>query len=132
MNEDVKDLLLQAGDSLSAARLLLQNGYPGYAASRAYYAMFYVAEAFLKTKELAFSKHSAVIAAFGREFANTGMVPIEFHGFLIKAQEMRHKGDYGRGGDLVDADTAAVQIEHAQRFLEVAQQLIGPIPPESE
>jgi uncharacterized protein (UPF0332 family) len=127
MTEDEKDLLLQARDSVSAARLLLQNGYPGYAASRAYYAMFYVAEAFLKTRELAFSKHSAVIAAFGREFANTGVVPIEFQGFLIKAQEMRHRGDYG-SGDPVDVDTAAVQIEHAERFLEVAQQLIGSIP----
>lgn len=131
MTEDEKDLLLQARESLSAARLLLQNGYPGYAASRAYYAMFYVAEAFLKTKELAFSKHSAVIAAFGREFANTGVVPTEFQGFLIKAQEMRHRGDYG-GGALVDSDSAATQIEHAERFLEVAQQLMGPISPESE
>ena len=91
MTEDEKDLLLQAIDSVSAAQLLLQNGYPGYAASRAYYAMFYVAEAFLKTRELAFSKHSAVIAAFGREFANTGVVPTEFQGFLIKAQEMRQR-----------------------------------------
>jgi uncharacterized protein (UPF0332 family) len=37
--------------------------------------MFYIAEAFLEGKGLSFSKHSAVIAAFGREFAKTQLVP---------------------------------------------------------
>ena len=36
-----------------------------FAASRAYYAMFYAAEALLQSRGLAFSKHSAVHAAFG-------------------------------------------------------------------
>lgn len=61
MTEDERDLLVEARDSLAAARTLLASGFPGYAASRAYYSMFYVAEAFLETEELAFSKHSAVI-----------------------------------------------------------------------
>lgn len=129
MTDDERDLLIAARDSLSAARLLLESGYSGYAASRAYYSMFYVAEAFLETRGLAFSKHSAVIAAFGREFANAGVVPVELHGYIIEAQETRHKGDYGGTGS-VDSDEAAKQIERAECFLGVAQQLIGPIPPE--
>lgn len=129
MTEDQLDLLTAASDSLAAARLLLQSGFPGYAASRAYYAMFYVAEAFLESKELAFSKHSAVIAAFGQHFAKSGRVPTEYHTFLIEAQEMRHKGDYGGTGS-VTADQAAKLIERAERFLGVAKKLIGPIPPE--
>ena len=35
MTEDQLELLQQARDSISAARLLLDNGYPDYAASRA-------------------------------------------------------------------------------------------------
>lgn len=95
MTEDQAELLEEACDSLGAARLLLSGGYPGYAASRAYYAMFYVAEAFLEGEDLAFSKHAAVIAAFGRHFTRTGKIPVEFHKFLREGQDVRHTGDYG-------------------------------------
>jgi uncharacterized protein (UPF0332 family) len=57
--------------------------------------MFYIAEAFLEGLGMSFSKHSAVIAAFGQHFAQTGRVPVEFHRFLLEAFELRHKGDYG-------------------------------------
>lgn len=79
MTEEQGELLLQARDSLEAAKWLMQGDYPGYAAARAYYAMFYIAEAFLEGDGLSFSKHSAVIAAFGREFAHPERVPVEFH-----------------------------------------------------
>jgi uncharacterized protein (UPF0332 family) len=69
MTDEQRELLLKAQQSLEAAKLLLANNYPDYATSRAYYTMFYLAEAFLEGEELSFSKHSAVIAAFGREFA---------------------------------------------------------------
>jgi hypothetical protein len=52
MTEDQRELLEEARDSIAAARLLLDGGFPGYAASRAYYAMFYVAEALLEDEEL--------------------------------------------------------------------------------
>ena len=47
MTEDQRDLLEEARRSLDAARVLLGNGYPGYAAARAYFAMFHVAQALL-------------------------------------------------------------------------------------
>ena len=62
MTDEQRELLLKAQQSLEAAKLLLTNNYPDYATSRAYYAMFYIAEAFLEGKGLSFSKHSAVIA----------------------------------------------------------------------
>ena len=94
MTEDQLGLLLKSRDSISAAKLLVTGGYPEFAAVRAYFAMFYVAEVFLEGESLSFSKHSAVIAAFGREFAHTGKVPVEFHRFLMEAQELRHSSDY--------------------------------------
>jgi uncharacterized protein (UPF0332 family) len=45
--------------------------------------MFYIAEAFLEGEGMSFSRHSAVISAFGREFALQGKVPVQFHQFLI-------------------------------------------------
>lgn len=116
MSPDQEELLTLAKESLEAAKILLQNGYPGFATSRAYYAMFYVAEYYLEGEEMAFSKHSAVIAAFGQHFAHTGKVPVEFHDYLIKAQEWRHKGDYGSGHD-VSFDDAKLQIERAEQFI---------------
>lgn len=117
-------LLLKARESLAAARVLIDTDYPGYAASRAYYAMFYIAEAFLEGERMSFSKHSAVISAFGREFARKGRVPVEFHRFLREAQEVRNTGYYGEI-DAVTDDEATEQIARAEQFLELAENLIG-------
>jgi len=92
MTEDQEELLEEARESIAASSLLLAGGFPGYAASRAYYAMFYIAEAFLEELGMSFSKHSAVIAAFGQHFAQTGRVPVEFHRFLLEAFDLRHNG----------------------------------------
>ena len=129
MTDEQRELLLQARDSLEAARWLMKGDYPGYAAARAYYAMFYVAEAFLEGEGMSFSRHSAVISAFGRELANTGRVPVEFHRYFIEAQEVRHSGDYGER-QAVDFEQAQVQIDRAEEFLNLAQRLIGSLPNE--
>lgn len=129
MTEDQLELLLKARQSLSAARVLLDTGYPDYAASRAYYTMFYIAEAFLEGEGMSFSRHSAVISAFGREFAHTGRVPVEFHRFLIGAQELRNAGDYGQF-NAVTFEQATEQIAHAEQFLQLAQNSMGMLPPE--
>jgi len=56
--------------------------------------MFYVAEAFLEGEGLSFSKHAAVISAFGKHMVRSGKVPKEFHRFLMEAQDVRQSGDY--------------------------------------
>jgi uncharacterized protein (UPF0332 family) len=125
-------LLHKAWDSLQAARLLSEQQFYDFAASRAYYAMFYVAEAFLLGEELSFSKHSAVIAAFGQRFAKTGRVPSEYHRHLIQGQAIRNVGDYDIGPAISEAD-AAEQIAHAEAFVKLAEQLLGPAPhPDTE
>ncbi|MBW4691746.1 MAG: HEPN domain-containing protein [Lyngbya sp. HA4199-MV5] len=126
MTDEQRELLLKAQQSLDAANLLLSNNYPDYATSRAYYSMFYIAEAFLEGEELSFSKHSAVIAAFGREFAKTQRVPPDFHRFLIEAQELRTTGDCGQL-NAVTIDQATEQIDRAKQFLTLAIQAIGTI-----
>ncbi|MEM7063747.1 MAG: HEPN domain-containing protein [Cyanobacteria bacterium P01_B01_bin.77] len=55
MTEEQQELLLKAQQSLDAAKLLLSQDYADYATSRAYYSMFYVAQAFLAGKDMAFS-----------------------------------------------------------------------------
>ncbi len=128
MTEEQSGLLLKSRESISAAKLPVTGGYPEYAAVRAYSAMFYIAEAFLEGESLSFSKHSAVIAAFGREFAHTGKVPVEFHRFLMEAQEMRHSCDYDVECG-VTLEQSKEQIKRAEDVLTLAEGLIGPTPP---
>ena len=125
-------LLQKASESLQAAKLLASQNFFDFAASRAYYTMFYVASAFLLGESLSFSKHSTVIAKFGQHFAKTGRVPAEFHRYLINAQNSRIIGDYHLGSNLDKTETQK-QIAHAEQFLELAERLIGSISsPESE
>jgi uncharacterized protein (UPF0332 family) len=123
-------LLRKARKSLRGARVLAyQELLYDFAVSRAYYVMFYVAQAFLLEDGLAFSKHSAVIAAFGERFAKTGRVPVEFHRYLLDGEDRRNTGDYGLGVELSKSD-ADQQIARAEQFLDLAERLLGPTSPD--
>jgi len=71
---------------LDTADLVRRHGDYDTAVSRLYYAMFYCAEAVLLARGLSFSKHQAVIAAFGQQFAKTKLLPGH-------ALEKRHLAD---------------------------------------
>jgi uncharacterized protein (UPF0332 family) len=124
VTEDQAALLEKAGDSLRAARLLAQEGFFDFAVSRAYYTMFYAAEALLLKENLSFSKHSAVIAAFGRHFVKAGHVPPDFHRFLIEGMDSRNVGDYALKARMSKKE-AAEQIRRAEKFLEMASHFLG-------
>jgi uncharacterized protein (UPF0332 family) len=130
MTREQAALLKKAHDSLRGAKLLAEDGLHDFAASRAYYTMFYVAEALLLGEGLSFSKHTSVIAAFGRRFARTGTVPAEFHRYLIDGQDMRTVGDYSTGPGLTVAQ-AAEQIARAERFLDQADRPLPTSPTSS-
>lgn len=94
MTPEQKFLLEKAKRSLSAAKQLLQQDFYEFSVSRAYYSMFYVAEARLDKEGLSFSSHAAVISAFGRVLSKPQKVPQEFHRYLIDAQAQRTSADY--------------------------------------
>ncbi len=127
MTPDQAGLLRKARSSADAARLLLGEHHYDFAASRAYYAMFYVADAFLRGRGLKFSKHSAVHAAFGQHFARSGVLPASMHRQLIEAAAIRNLGDYGVGPD-VDSATARQLIADADEFIRVAEESIDRLP----
>lgn len=120
MKAEYADILKRASQSIEAAELLRVQKLYGFAVSRAYYAMFYLAEALLLSKGLAFSKHSAVIAAFGEHFAKPKVFDPMFHQHLIEAFEKRQIGDYAFQEEIQPAD-AQSQIERARAFLQAAQ-----------
>ncbi len=86
---EVQALLERARQSIDAANDLVACGFFHFGASRAYYAMFYSAQALLLTRGKSFSRHSAVIAAFGREFAKPCLLDPKFHLYIRKALDVR-------------------------------------------
>lgn len=119
MTSDELAILNKAKENLEAAQLLLDQGFSGIAASRTYYAMFYLAEALLLRKGMHFSSHSAVIAAFGKEYAKTGEIDPLFHQYLIKAQSIRQISDYGFNESLPQEDVEPI-IQWARAFYQAA------------
>ena len=66
MTIDQEDLLKKAQVTLQAAKALAMGGFTNSAVSRAYYSMFYLAQALLLEQGLTFSKHGSLLAAFGQ------------------------------------------------------------------
>jgi uncharacterized protein (UPF0332 family) len=94
MKPEIKALIEKAKRGQKAASNLFKDGDIDFAASRAYYSLFYVASALLLSRGLSFSSRSGVIANFGKEFAKTGLLNPKFHNYLIEAQDRRNIGDY--------------------------------------
>lgn len=124
MTEAQQALLAESERSIQASSLLASQGFYGYAVSRAYYAMFYVAEAFLLDKGLTFSRHAAVIAAFGQHFAKSARAAGTYHRNLIEAFEMRQASDYASSIEVTSAQ-CQVQISRAREFLDLACKQLG-------
>jgi uncharacterized protein (UPF0332 family) len=113
---DVEALLRKARRSLENARRSFAADDFDFAASRAYYAMFYAAEALLLSRGLSFSKHSAVIAEVNRVFVRAGELPEAHAAALRDALEQRQIADY-HFQDPFPARIAAEVIERAESFL---------------
>ncbi|MCL5982394.1 MAG: HEPN domain-containing protein [Firmicutes bacterium] len=116
---EIEALMHRAKESLAAARGTLRDGFPDFAASRAYYAMFYVASALLVSRGQSYNSHAAVISAFGREYAKTARIDPKFHGWLIAGQNFRNVGDYGVEAH-VSKEQAALTCAWADEFIEAA------------
>jgi len=119
VKESTKQLLARAADVLEAAEILLTNGKAEIAAGRAYYAMFYVAEALLNEKGFQFGKHGNVLAAYGQHFAKTKVLDPKYHRWLITAFDQRQIGDYGLNPD-IQSEVVVEIINQAQEFLDTA------------
>ena len=110
-------LLDRAEESHQAARVLLDQGFPNFSAAQSYYTMFYLTEALLYSKDMQFSSHSAVIAAFGKELAKTGLLDPKFHRRIIVAERRRETGHYGAESS-VTQEEAIESFQWAEEFIQ--------------
>jgi len=117
MKEYASKLLDKALDAIEAAEGLTNMGKAEIAAGRAYYAMFYVAEALLYNEfDLKLNQHGQVIAAYGKNFAKTKALDPKYHRWLRDGFEKRISGDYGVDTGISEG-VAADMINQARDFL---------------
>jgi len=120
VKESSNRLLEKASRAIEAAETLLKNGLGEFSTGRAYYAMFYTAEALLNEKDLRFSKHGGVHGAFGEYFIKTGLFDMKFHRWLLDAFDQRIEGDYGVEALIADQDAREL-IDQAKEFLQAGK-----------
>lgn len=115
-------LIEQADRALASAQVLLDDGDPNGSASRAYYAMFYVAEAALLGEGVTASTHAGVLAAFGERFVLTERCPRALGRDLKQAFLRRQRADYDALGRL-SAEQAQETLTKAKAFIEFVKPL---------
>ena len=123
MKEYSRKLLEKAIDAIEAAEVLVDHEKADIGAGRAYYAMFYVAEALLNEIGLQFGKHSAVHAAYGEHFAKTKTLNPKFHRWLLNSFDKRLAGEYGVDSG-IEISITVDMIHQAREFLEAAQEYL--------
>lgn len=119
MKDSTRLLLEKSERAIEASIILHREGALEFAAGRAYYAMFYVAEALLNEKSLQFSKHGGVHGAFGEHFVKTGVFDPMYHRWLLDAFDRRIAGDYAFEVSFT-SDEVQQMINQAQSFLKAA------------
>jgi uncharacterized protein (UPF0332 family) len=116
MKPESRRLLDKAARAIRAAETLLRDGDADFAAGRAYYSMYYAAEALLFERGLQFRKHGAVHGAFGEHFIRSGILDVRFHRWFLDAFDVRIQGDYGVDA-VVSVEEARAMIDRAGEFL---------------
>ncbi len=123
MKEATARLMEKAARSLLAAERLMKSGDAEFTVGRAYYAMFYVAQALLNEKGLRFRKHGGVHGAFGEHFVKTALLDQKYHRWLLEAFSKRVAGDYGLDANLSSND-ARTLIGQAKELLQAATEIL--------
>jgi uncharacterized protein (UPF0332 family) len=117
-------LIQKAEDSVCAARILTENELYGFAISRAYFSMLYVAQAFLLGEGLLVPKPEMVIEKFVGYFIRPRRLPADYHRYLVEAHDKRRIADYETEPNFTQA-AALEHIHHAQAFLDLAATHLG-------
>ena len=123
MKEYTRKLLDKAIDTVEGAEILLDHGKTDIAAGRAYYSLFYIAEALLNEKGLQFKEHGKVIGAYGKEYAKSNLLDPKFHRWLRLGFDTRLVSEYQPDTN-IEAAVVSDMINQAREFLEAAREYL--------
>ena len=114
---EIQNNMRLAHEALDDAQATFAQGRYHTAANRAYYAVFYAANAMLATLGLQRSKHSAVKAAFHEKFIKTQQIEAAYGNDYNETMKKRDMADYDVDAS-VDEPFARDGVERARRFVE--------------
>jgi uncharacterized protein (UPF0332 family) len=120
---EVEWYIAQAYEALTSATDNIQLKHYSTAINRAYYSMFYAANALLATKGIQRAKHSGVLAAFRQEFVKPGLIEAHYSDSYGDAMDSRHQADYAVGLNITKK-LAQAYLRDAQRFVARAEQYL--------
>ncbi len=101
---------------LSVAGKLLRSGDYEDAVSRAYYAVYHVAQSLLLTEGQKADTHKGVVTLFGLLFVKTGRFSRNLGKNLANLKDDRESGDY-EVFSFIDRETAETALKEAKEFL---------------
>jgi uncharacterized protein (UPF0332 family) len=107
----------KAERKLSVSRKLLESDDYDDAVSRAYYAVFHMAQALLLTEGEKAETHKGVVTLFGLLFVKTNRFDKRFGKYLTNLKDDRESGDY-EVFSYLDKETAEGALREAGDFLE--------------
>jgi uncharacterized protein len=114
---EIRLYLDHSKEMLAVARQNLLNDYYSSAINRAYYAIFYAANALLATIGEARGKHSGVISVFRNRFIKSSEFPAKYSDIYGRVMDNRQRGDYDPGSN-VSMEQAKTDLEDARRFVD--------------
>jgi len=123
MSEPVAKLIAKAEHAIQVAEQLMIDGFPSDAASKIYYAMFYSAQALLKSEGIEVIKHSAVASSFGFHFVKTKKIVEKYHKILLSSRKIREIADYDIEREIVEP-VASIKIEEGKDFVNMIKGIL--------
>ena len=123
IKKDVIKLLKRSKEDMAEMEYLLDGKYFYGTANRAYYAMFHAVSALLLSDGKEFSSHQGVISCFGKDYAKSKIVPVEFHRDLIDAYDLRQDVDYDVGASVSEKQAKEV-VAKAKIIVQFIEELI--------
>ena len=124
MDDLVKHRLDMAADKLKSAKILLDERQYKDSIGRSYYASFSSLRAVLAIEEKDFSKHSAVIAYFQKEYIKTGKFHIKYSKYIQQAFQIRNSCDYD-DFYIVSKEEAEEQYNRAEELLKEVKKFLS-------
>ena len=121
--KEIADLIEKTEKFLITAEQALKVGDYDSCVSRCYYAMFFMAEAALLTKDLSASSHKGVITLFGQYFVKTKILDKSLGRALNDAYDLRLVGDYGVGFTVSESQANDL-LETARNFVDVLKHFL--------
>ena len=102
-------------ESITDAKIMLDNGRYKNALNRAYYSIFHAIRSVCALDGFDSSKHSGVISYFNQNYVKTNIFPRELSKIIRYASESREKADY-LDFYIASKEEAEKQIERAIYF----------------